>query len=59
MRVGIREALEIKPKPDVIIVITDGDTPWPSQSPKRTKIVAALTRPKRVPSWIKKVELFD
>lgn len=59
MRVGIKEALEAKLKPDVIIVITDGYTPWPSQVPKRTKIIAALTRPKAVPSWIKTVNLFD
>ncbi|MFY9225329.1 MAG: VWA-like domain-containing protein [Blastocatellia bacterium] len=59
MKVGIKEALEAKLKPDVIIVITDGYTPWPSQVPKRTKIIAALTRPKMVPSWIRTVNLFD
>ena len=59
MRVGIKEALEAKLKPDVIIVITDGYTPWPIQQPKRTKIIAALTCPKMIPSWIKTVNLFD
>ena len=59
MRVGIKEALSAKLKPDVIIVITDGYTPWPSQVPKRTKIIAALTCSKAVPSWIKTVNLFD
>lgn len=59
MRVGIRKALETKPKPDVIIIITDGYTDWPSQEPKKTKLIAALTCPNVVPTWIKKVELFD
>ena len=59
MRVGIKEALSAKLKPDVIIVITDGYTPWPSQVPKRTKIIAALICRKIVPSWIKTVNLFD
>lgn len=59
MRVGIKEALSAKLKPDVIIVITDGYTPWPSQVPKHTKIIAALTCRKTVPSWIKTVNLFD
>ena len=59
MKVGIKEALEAKLKPDVIIVITDGYTPWPIQQPKRTKIIAALTCSKAVPSWIKTVNLFD
>lgn len=59
MRVGIKEALETKLKPDVIIVITDGYTPWPIHPTKRTKIIAALTCSKAVPSWIKTVNLFD
>ncbi len=59
MRVGIKEALEIKPKPDVIIVITDGYTLWPTKPPKGTKVIAALTCPNTVVSWIKQVKLFD
>lgn len=29
MRVGIRAALKIKPRVDIIVLITDGDTPYP------------------------------
>jgi len=43
MRVGINDALALYPKPDVIIVITDGYTPWPEQEPD-ARIVAALTQ---------------
>ncbi len=30
MRVGVLAAKKNKPKPDIIILLTDGDTPWPS-----------------------------
>jgi predicted metal-dependent peptidase len=43
MRIGIADALAIYPKPDVIVVITDGWTPWPEKEPN-AKIVAALTQ---------------
>lgn len=31
MRIGIKNASELRPKPDAIITITDGGTPWPKQ----------------------------
>lgn len=43
MRVGIADALKLSPRPNVIVVITDGWTPWPKEEP-RAKIVAALTK---------------
>lgn len=30
MRIGVLAAKKNKPKPDIIILLTDGDTPWPS-----------------------------
>lgn len=56
MRVGIADALKQKPTPDVVIVVTDGETPWPEEEP-RAKIVAALTQKPRdhMPLWIKQV----
>ena len=30
MRVGVKAARKQKVKPDVIVLLTDGDTPWPS-----------------------------
>jgi len=29
-------------RPNVVIVITDGFTPWPTQAPPRTRVVVAL-----------------
>lgn len=56
MRVGIADALKQQPSPDVIIVVTDGYTPWPDEEP-RAKIIAALTQKPsdHMPIWIKQV----
>lgn len=57
MRVGIEFALtEIIPRPDLIVVSTDGDTAWPDE-PTPIPVVALIVRPsegwmERVPSWI-------
>lgn len=49
-----------KSKPDLIIAITDGETPWPEEK-LRTPVVACLTRKPSeyfvVPEWIKSVIL--
>lgn len=42
MGVGIREAETVKPKPNVVIVITDGYTPWPTEEPP-FKVIVVLT----------------
>jgi len=42
MRVGIAKALELHPRPDVIIVLTDGYTPWPERRPAADVIVCLV-----------------
>ena len=59
MRVGIAEAMKNRQdKPDAVIVITDGYTPWPSEPLQGAILIVALTAPesaKDVPSWARKV----
>jgi predicted metal-dependent peptidase len=43
MVAGIRAAAESVPEPDCIVVVTDGETPWPA-SPPATPVVIILTR---------------
>ena len=43
MGAGIRAALNDRPTPDVVVVLTDGDTPWPDQRPPRPVIVGIFT----------------
>lgn len=42
MRVGINLCLEQNPKPNIIIVFTDGYTPWPEEEPEDVKIIACI-----------------
>lgn len=42
MRVGINLCLEQKSKPNIIIVFTDGYTPWPEEEPEDVKIIACI-----------------
>jgi predicted metal-dependent peptidase len=68
MRIGIDKALANKrDRPDVVIVLTDGYTPWPERKPPRVNIVVGLVPPAgermsredrvvtAVPDWAKTV----
>lgn len=46
----VLEAADKKYKPDVIVLVTDGYTPWPSQRP-RYRLVVACTTEAHVPEW--------
>ena len=54
MVVGIEAAAKLGP--DVIVVFTDGYTPWPEEKPARAVIVA-LTEENDTPAWAIKVVL--
>jgi predicted metal-dependent peptidase len=58
MRVGIARALELPDRPGVVIVITDGYTPWPDE-PSSARLVAALTNQEapEPPGWIETVRI--
>lgn len=42
MGVGIAEAASAKPPPSVIVVLTDGYTPWPDTPPKASRVIVGL-----------------
>jgi predicted metal-dependent peptidase len=61
MRAGIAAAQGQRPRPDVVVVLTDGYTPWPNQPPGGMAIVTALLRrdgttPPRPPAWAQVVD---
>lgn len=64
MRVGLDAAAALRPRADVVVLATDGDTPWPSEPPRdnpRARYVVVLVdgdRP-RVPSWMRKIVVDD
>jgi predicted metal-dependent peptidase len=54
LRVGIAAAEASRPRPDVVVVLTDGLTSWPER-PGRARLVVALIggsgAARRVPAW--------
>jgi hypothetical protein len=59
MGAGIAAALATKPKPAVIVVLTDGYTPWPSSPPKGTRVIVGLLgdHPPQAPAWARAVRI--
>ncbi|WP_405801087.1 DUF2201 family putative metallopeptidase [Streptomyces sp. NBC_01506] len=50
MRTGFAKVLRTGPRPDVIVVLTDGQTPWPSTRPPCRTVVGLFDR-RRTRSW--------
>ncbi len=59
MRLGIETSLTLHPKPTLLIVLTDGDTPWPEQKPAKIEVVIGLlgSNDNPIPSWAKQVRI--
>lgn len=47
LRSGFARALRSAPRPDVIVALTDGQTPWPSAQPPCRTVVGLFPRPAR------------
>lgn len=45
LRSGFDRALRSRPRPDVIVALTDGQTPWPSAQPPCRTVVGLFPRP--------------
>lgn len=59
MRVGIAAALEHSP--DVVVVLTDGGTPWPEQPLKRARLIVVLTSDcgMDTPDWATTIHAYE
>jgi len=60
MATAIETVLQAPVRPDLLVVITDGFTPWPARKPPRPVIVALLpsTLPRPpTPSWARTVDI--
>ena len=56
MGAGLAQAAELRPRPDLIIVLTDGFTPWPAQPPPGIKVIVGLMDPGgAVPAWARPI----
>ncbi|MFE6911459.1 vWA domain-containing protein [Streptomyces erythrochromogenes] len=58
MRVGIGAALALPDRPNVVVVLTDGYTPWPDETPS-CRLIAALIGedPPAPPPWVESVRV--
>ncbi|MER7189906.1 vWA domain-containing protein [Streptomyces flaveolus] len=58
MRVGIDAALAARERPSIVVVLTDGFTPWPAEIPS-CRLVAALIGDgaPRPPDWVETVRV--
>jgi len=70
MRTGFAQALRTTPRPDVVVILTDGQTPWPSVQPACRTVVGLFPRegagqwsedseyvPDRPPEWARVVTI--
>lgn len=61
LRVGFERAQKLHPKPQVLVVLTDGYTPWPELPPKGMKVIVGLFGEggEPPPSWAETVQIRD
>lgn len=58
MVVGIEAALQCRPRPQVVVVLTDGFTPWPKTAPRGVKVIVGLMGGEHeAPKWAKVVKV--
>jgi predicted metal-dependent peptidase len=62
MAQGIEAAAKLRPRPTIIVVLTDGFTPWPAQPPPGTRVVVGLLtqatiglRAPNAPDWARTI----
>ncbi|MFG3714314.1 VWA-like domain-containing protein [Micromonospora sp. NPDC047730] len=51
LRTGFARALRARPRPDVVVVLTDGQTPWPATRPPCRTVVGLFPRHGPARSW--------
>jgi predicted metal-dependent peptidase len=57
MGAGIEAAARGRPRPDLIVVLTDGYTPWPPQAPRGIKVIVGLLDGGTAPRWARTVQI--
>lgn len=61
LRIGLDAVQDERPRPDVVLVLTDGDTPWPENPPPSAVVIIGLLGRKEhplppTPDWAVRIE---
>lgn len=65
MGAGIAAAAALRPRPSIVIVLTDGYTPWPDRAPPGVRVVVGLLAEPHMPAgwpppeWARTVVIED
>lgn len=51
MGAGLLAATKLRPRPQLVVVLTDGFTPWPAQRPAGTRVIIGVLRQGGIPPW--------
>ncbi|MEV4223325.1 VWA-like domain-containing protein [Nonomuraea sp. NPDC049725] len=51
MRAGLDAAMALRPRPDLVVVLTDGETPWPGRRPGAQVVVCLIGDGGHAPGW--------
>jgi predicted metal-dependent peptidase len=57
MGAGLESALRLRPRPQVVVVLTDGYTPWPDAPPRGARVVVGLLGGGEAPAWARAVKI--
>ena len=58
MGAGLTTAAALVPRPDLIVVLTDGHTPWPPAPPRGIRVIVGLMDPSgHVPGWARAIAI--
>jgi predicted metal-dependent peptidase len=57
MCVGIQRAVDDRPKPDILVVITDAYTPWPEKAPPCKMVACVVNESEKGPAYAKTVNI--
>ena len=55
MGTGITQALALRPRPSIVVVLTDGFTPWPSEAPRGAKVIVGLLEAPGMRPWMHRI----
>lgn len=62
MRLLFEHYRTLRPRPNLLVCFTDGETPWPEEEPDDAKVIIVLTQPQNkvhypTPEWAKVLEV--